>query len=285
MALKLLAVLIVLLVLTMAPQWARFRNWTWYAAWLRQLDGSAGLSWVLLAVVAPTLLAAIIALALHDLLFDLLPLAFSVLMLGLCLNELEPDIDAVLNAPDRVARAKAARALYVDDESALHPLDPSSLAEATVMAALRRRFGVLFWFFLLGPAGALLFRLAHRALLFSHSQGDLAARRIAARLAGALDWLPAHLMALSMALASNFDRVAHAWRAWHADPSRSAWEFEPGFLGAIARASVEPDEDDEVESGADRGGMQVLADTRRMLTRLLVIWLVVVALIVLAGWT
>ena len=88
MALKLLAVVIVLAALAVAPQWARYRRWTWYESWLRQLDGSAGLSWVLLAVVAPTLLATIIALASGHVLFDLLWLVFAVLVLGLCINEL-----------------------------------------------------------------------------------------------------------------------------------------------------------------------------------------------------
>ena len=282
MALKLLAVVIVLAAMAVSPQWARYRRWTWYEGWLRQLDGSAGLSWVLLAVVAPALLALIIALALDHLLFDLLWLAFSMLVLGLCINELEPDIEAVVQASP-AERAAAARALYVDAESGQRLLDPANLAEATVMAALRRRFGVLFWFFLLGPAGALLFRLAHRSWLATRHSGDADARRIAARLAAALDWLPAHLMVLSMALASNFDRVSEAWRAWHAAPERSAWEFEPGFLGSIARASAEAELEDDDEDAA-AGSLRTLEAIRQLLRRLLVIWLVVVALVVLAGW-
>lgn len=284
MALKLLAVVIVLAALAVAPQWARYRRWTWYESWLRQLDGSAGLSWVLLAVVAPTLLATIIALASGHVLFDLLWLVFAVLVLGLCINELEPDIEAVRQAP-AAGRAAAARALYVDAEDGLRLLDPANLAEATVMAALRRRFGVLFWFFVLGPAGALLFRLAHRAWLATRHQKDADARRIAARLAAALDWLPAHLMVLAMALASNFDHVSQAWRAWHADPARSAWEFEPGFLAAIARASAEAEIDsDEEITDDDRDSLYVLEATRRLLRRVLVLWLALVALLVLAGW-
>ncbi|MGB8635098.1 MAG: beta-lactamase induction protein [Rhodanobacteraceae bacterium] len=282
MALKLLAVILVLGTLAIAPQWARFRQWRWYERWLSQLDGSAGLSWVLLAVVAPTLLAAFIALALDGLWLELLPLAFSVLVLALCLTELEPDIEAILKAPDHAARTEAARALYIDDESASVPLDPANLAEATVMAALRRRFGVLFWFFLLGPAGALLFRLAHRAWLVTRSQDDADARRIATRLAAGLDWLPAHLMVLAMALASNFDRVIHAWRAWHARPERSAWEFEPGFLASIARASVEVSDDESSQDLAP--DLRTLRETNLLLRRLLVVWLALAALIVLAGW-
>lgn len=283
MALKLFAVLIVLAGLVLAPQWSRYREWRWFDAWLRQLDGSAGLSWVLLAVVAPALLAALISVLLHGAAFGLLSLAFALLVLALCLYELEPDIDAVLKAGDRTQRENAARALYDDPAAAAQPLDPPTLIEATVMAALHRRFGVLFWFFLLGPAGALLFHLGHRGRRTAAQQSDADAIRVASKLSAALDWLPAHLMALAMALASDFDAVIGAWRQWHADPTRTAWEFEPGFLGAIARASVNADVDaGEVDSHA--GSPVELANTKRLLLRVLVIWLAAVAVIVLAGW-
>lgn len=283
MALKLFAVLIVLAVLVLAPQWSRYREWRWFDAWLRHLDGSAGLSWVLLAVVAPALLAALIGLLLQGAAFGLLWLAFALLILALCVYELEPDIDAVLKAGDRVQREAAARALYDDPAAVVHPLDPTKLVEATVMAALHRRFGVLFWFFLLGPAGALLFHLGHRARRTAAGQSDPDANRVASRLSAALDWLPAHLMALAMALASDFDAVIGAWRRWHAEPERSTWEFEPGFLGAIARASVDADVDaGDVDSAA--GSPVELADAKRLLLRVLVIWLAAVAVIVLAGW-
>lgn len=283
MALKLFAVLIVLLALTLAPQLARYRQWRWYDAWLAKLHGSAGLSWVLLAVVAPTLVAVLIVLALQGpVLGGLLWLLFALLILGLCLNELEPDIDGVLQAPDRASREQAARALHVDAEVTA-PLVPADLVEATVMAALRRRFGVLFWFFLFGPAGALLFRLSHRAVKATASGQDADAKRLADRLAAALDWLPAHLMALAMALASNFDAVAQAWRGWHADPARAAWEFEPGFLAAVSRAGIAADEPDDPDLVLD-ATLRPLADARRLLTRVLVLWLVIVAVIVLAGW-
>lgn len=283
MALKLFAVLIVLGVLALAPQWSRYREWRWFDTWLRQLDGSAGLSWVLLAVVAPALLAALIGLLLQGAAFGLLWLAFAILILALCLYELEPDIDAVLKAVDRTQRESAARALYDAPAAVVQPLDPPVLVEATVMAALHRRFGVLFWFFLLGPAGALLYHLGHRARRTAAAQSDADASRVASKLSAALDWLPAHLMALAMALASDFDAVIGAWRRWHADPARTAWEFEPGFLGAIARASVDADVDaGDVDTAA--GSPVELADAKRLLLRVLVIWLAAVAVIVLAGW-
>jgi AmpE protein len=199
-------------------------------------------------------------------------------------RELETDIAAVLTAEDMPAREAAAQNLR-DDGSAALPFTASALVEAAVLSGLRRRFGVLFWFFLLGATGALLYRLAQIAA-DENSTLDLRTRDAARRFAAAMDWLPAHFMVLAMALVSDFEAVLRAWRAWHLQPGRSRWELEPGFLAAVARSGVDAD----IEAG-DGGAvadvsdpLEELADARRLLVRVLVVWLAVVALIVLAGW-
>ncbi len=109
-----------------------------------------------------------------------------------------------------------------------------SLVEATVLNALRRWFAVLFWFLLLGPAGALGYRLL--ALM---AESPMRARvpveplALAQRL-GLDQWPVAQLMAFSMALVGNFDTAWKAWRQAHGE--RLAGTI--GFLGAVARASV-----------------------------------------------
>lgn len=287
MALKLFAVLIVLAAVALAPQWFRYRQWRGFDAWLGQLQGSGGLAWLLLAVLLPTLVTALVMAVLRGALFDLLPLAFSVLVLGYCLRELGPDIEAVLKAGDSATRARAAESLYHDQAVPDDVLDAANLVEATVLAALRRRFGVLFWFLLLGPAGAVLYHFGTRAASAAQDHADNDAQRMAARLSEFLDWIPAHLMALAIALASNFDAVAQAWRRWHGQAQRVAWEFGAGFLGAIARAGVQADVDagdGDAGDGDDTGCCAELADTQRLLSRVLVIWLAAAAVIVLAGW-
>jgi AmpE protein len=150
---------------------------------------------------------------------------------------------------------------------------------------LRRRFGVLFWFFLLGPAGALGYRLAWVTADSEAERIDPRTRHAARRFALALDWIPAHLMTLAMALVSNFDAVISAWRTWHAQPGRSMWELDPDFLAAVARSGVNAD----IEAGDGptldtHDPIVELADARSLMLRVLVVWLAVVALIVLAGW-
>lgn len=276
MALKFFAVLIVLGALWLGPQLARYRQWHAYDTWLARLRDGTELARVLLAVLLPTLVVLAIATLLRGSMFgDLLWLLFALLILGFCLGEVEPDVDAVLQEAE--ARGVAMRTLCRDagcDESD----SDIDLVEIAVMAALRRRFGVIFWFFVLGPAGAVLYRLAQRLAREGEPRGA------SVRLASALDWLPAHLMTLAMALASDFDNVARAWRGWHADPARRAWEFDPGFLAAVSRVDAEDEEESDDPDLARARSLRRLAGARNLLLRVLVLWMVVAALIVLAGW-
>ncbi|MBS0432211.1 MAG: beta-lactamase induction protein [Proteobacteria bacterium] len=287
MAIKLVAALIVLMLAFSRVDAGNLRRYDWFRAWLGQLSFAGGGGRIAIALALPVVLCALIAYVLHGWVFGLAGVAFAVIVLFHASGPREPeaDIDDVLTAGDAVAREAAAQNLRDDAADPPLPFTAPALVEAAVLAALRRRFGVLFWFFVLGPAGALLYRLAQVA---TEDNGllDLHTRDAARRFAAALDWLPAHLMVLAMALVSDFDAVLRAWRGWHAQPGRSPWELEPGFLAAVARSGVDAD----IEAGD--GGvvadvtdpLEELADARRLLIRVLVVWLAVVALIVLAGW-
>lgn len=285
MALKLLAILIALGLIAALPQLARQRRFGALRGWFAALAGSAwGLA---LALVVPTVIAATLAWWLHGVLLGVLGLVFAVVVLVFCFGprELEADIDAVLKAPDAEHRSAAAQALNPEERSEPLAWNAAALVGATAIAALRRRFSVLFWFFLLGPAGAVLYRLAR---LVAGADGanaglDVMARARAARVADILDWLPAHLMVLAMALAADFDAVLRAWRAWHATPGRTA--LDPGFLESIAQAGVNADVeagDGYAEDTADALGE--LTDLSHLLGRVLVVWLALAALVVLGGW-
>ena len=285
MAIRLVAALIVLLLAFSQVDFTRVRDFSWFHTWLAQLRFTEGGGRIAIALAVPVIVCALIQRALYGWGFGAAGVIFAVLVLIYTLREPEGDIDAVLTASDLPAREAAAQNLRDDASAAALPFTSPALVEAAVLAGLRRRFGVLFWFFLIGPAGALLYRLAHVAA-GDGGELDLRARDGARRFAAALDWIPAHLMVLAMALVSDFEAVLHAWRAWHMQPGRSPWELEPGFLAAVARSGVDAD----IEAGdggvvADIGDpLEELADARRLLIRVLVVWLAVVALIVLASW-
>jgi AmpE protein len=75
-----------------------------------------------------------------------------------------------------------------------------------------------------------------------------------------------------------------AWKAWHHQSGSPRSRLEPDFLGAVARAGVDAD----VEAGDGYAQdvsdpVAALEDARRVIRRVLVVWLAVVAIIVLAA--
>jgi AmpE protein len=286
MALRLLAILVALIVVWSVPQLARWRDDRWFRGWVNRLGDTSGPGRVAIILLVPVVATAIVAGILRALpFFDLAWIAFAIVVLAYSLGprEIESDIDAILRASDTLRRDEAIAALR-HDEQTLSWFAPA-LVEAAFYGALRRRFGVILWFLLLGPAGALGYRLAQvlgRDLTLSL---DTATRSAARRLADALDWIPAHLMVFAMALVSDFDAVIGAWKQWHHTSGSPRSRLDPDFLGAVARAGVDADVeagDGYVQDVSDP--VAELEDARRVIRRVLIVWLAVVAIIVLAAW-
>jgi AmpE protein len=292
MATVLLAVVIALAVGHVVPDLARLRQFGWFESWLGLLGAGSGRGLmhsgsigIAIAIGVPVLLLALLQQALDGALFGLASLALGVLALFFCWGprDLDLDVDAVAGAPDLERRNAAIRSL--DARIDTDTLRGTALVDGVFHGGLTRWFGVLFWFVLLGPAGALLYRLVQ---LLARSPAFAAQRpqdqhEALERAAQLLDWPAAHLMALALALATDFDTVAGAWRDFHAARGRYL-SLDPGFLFAAARASV----DSDIESGdtyADdaRGPLGEMQEAMALIWRILVVWGVVFALFVLAG--
>jgi AmpE protein len=270
------------------PDLARLRDFSWLQIWLTRWhgDGAQSARPVLLLPALLFVLCALIQAALDHVLFGLPLFAFAVIVLYFCWGprELDADIDAVLKAPDRDQRLAAAQALRPDSSHAPLPLEATALVEATFVSALSRWFGVLFWFVLLGPAGALGYRMIQLIARHASFADELDARQheIAERAARILDWAPAHLVALTLALVSDFDAVLRTWREYHA--AHGFFTLDLGFLGALARAGVDADVIAGDGYATDvNDPLNELTDARRVLRRVLLAWLAIVALIVLAS--
>jgi len=89
------------------------------------------------------------------------------------------------------------------------------IARVTIETALLRAheglLAPIFWFVLLGPAGAVLYRLARLAQQTWQFEED-SFHRAAQRLYYWLDWLPAHVTAISFAVVGNFEDAMYCWR-------------------------------------------------------------------------
>ncbi|HEY0197433.1 MAG TPA: beta-lactamase induction protein [Rhodanobacter sp.] len=287
MAISLLTALIALGLLHVMPQLARYRDLGWFRRWVAQLADTGGAGRVILAVLLPAAICAILMWVLgHTPLGELLQLLFSLAVLLYCFGprEFEPDLEAVLHAPDGASREAAAQNLADDGNTVTW--NAPALGVAIAYASLRRRFGVLLWFLLLGPTGALLYRLAQALNRDESLPLDSGSRTAAHYLANALDWLPAQLMVFTLAIVGHWDAVIGAWRQWHSQATPTSWYVSaPGFLGAAAQADILVDieaGDGYAEEHSDP--LSELIRLRSALLRALLAWLSVVALIVIGGW-
>ena len=288
MAIHLLAVLVVFALAQGLPDLSRIRDFSRLRVWLGVLDRLGGGTRSVVGILVPVLLCALIQYGLDGWLFGLLSFAFAVSVLWYSWGprDLSEDVDGVIKAPDSERRVAAAQLLRPDGDEAALPFEAPALVDATFQSALRRWFGVLFWFLLLGPCGALLYRLT-QLLAWSPGLAEVqqeSGRSLARRFALVLDWAPAHLMALALAVASDFDAVFHTWKTWHDRMGKGYFSLDLGFLSAIARASVDADViagDGYAEDVNDP--LIELTDARHLLVRVLIVWLAVSGLLVLGG--
>lgn len=89
------------------------------------------------------------------------------------------------------------------------------IARVTIEAALLKAhdglLAPIFWFVLLGPAGAVLYRLAQMTRqTWQFEEG--AFNHFAERAFYWLNWLPAHVTAISFAVVGNFEDAMYCWR-------------------------------------------------------------------------
>ena len=287
MAIRLLTALIALGLLHVMPQLARWRDDGLFRRWVAQLGDTSGTGRVVLALLLPLGLCLLLSWLLAYLpAGDLLQMLFSLAVLLYCFGprEFETDLEAILHAPDGARREAAAQAL-ADDGNTIAWNAPD-LGVAIAYAALRRRFAVLLWFFLLGPVGALLYRLAQTLGRDDSLRLDTAARTASRYLANALDWLPAQLLVFTLAVVGHWEAVIGAWRRSQQQSTTNSWYTSgPDFLGAAAQADILTD----IEAGdgyaEERSDPLVeLVRLRSALLRALLAWLSAVALIVLGGW-
>lgn len=195
----------------------------WSGAWLSWLmerlnaggEQHGALAWTV-GVLLPALVVAGVAALLADL-GGFLAWAFNVVVLYFCLGFKSASFRAAgIFGALRQGDDDLARSLLCSwRPNILAGADETSLVRQTLEETLRqslvRLFGVLFWFLLLGAAGALAYLLTRLARDRWH--GEPAFGLFAERMAGWLDWLPVRLLAFSFAIVGNFQDAQEAWRA------------------------------------------------------------------------
>lgn len=228
--------------------------------------------WVLaIMVLAPVALLVLLLHVLEPVAYGLLALPVHLLVLIYSLGR--GDVKAPLG-PLRDAWRRG------DDQAALHVAErdlglvadgPRSLMERVQSQLLwqvyQGFFAVIFWYFVLGPAAALAYRLL--ALCTEHSRQPALQTR-AEQLRHIMDWLPVRVVALSFALVGNFVSVTrvmlHEVLNWHISAAH--------LVARVGRIADDIPDEEDTERGLGR-----LDSLWELVLRCGVLWYAVFALL------
>jgi membrane protein required for beta-lactamase induction len=272
------------------PRWLD-RYFDWAARVLGRSSGEVRIAAAVLVIVLPVLPVALVDGALGGHLLGLPQLTFAALVLLLSfgprdLNDEVDDYVAALERGDRDEASRRAKELLEADAAGRGSVLREAVEEAIFVQANNRIFGVIFWFMLLGPAGAWLFRvsdLMRRRAAFEAARSGAEVQSFGGALAilhGLLAWLPARLVAATYALAGSFEDAVGNWRIAVDQAAESLLDRSEGLLARVGKASLQPSlagmPPEVLDAATARGAW-------RIVSRSTWIWLAVIAALVLVG--
>lgn len=260
----------------------QYRSFNWfeqYSNWMiKNLPGlsNQGSSSIIILLLPVILLTGIMQNLLDGLLLDLLSTLFGLTIFLYCLGpgDLNKEIDHYLDARENADEDQAhhyASIIMGDNASRAADQQIVDVMQAILYQCNDRFFAVIFWFVVLGPFGALLYRLTSQTRIHSsNSTLSTAAKRLQAILA----WAPAHLIAMAYALTGNYEGASARFREKQRYENLSETNYYiliSAGLGALKDCA--PGEE-----------TSCIVSTRRLVLRALVVWLAVIAGLTLIGW-
>jgi adenosylcobinamide-phosphate synthase len=161
--------------------------------------------------------------------------------------------------------------------------------EEALVAAHRHVFGVLLWYLVLGPGGAILYRLA--AFLAARWKVIGVFGRFAEQAFHVLEWPAVRLTAIAFALVGDFENTVYCWRTqartWSDPDAGILLAAGAGAMGVRLGMPVQdvdgPQPRPELGVGEEADG-PFLDTTVGMLWRALVLWVAVLAGAVLVAY-
>jgi AmpE protein len=231
---------------------------------------------LVLILLLPLVIILLIQLLMVNLLFGVPYFVFGIIVLLYCLGPacLSSDIEAYLDARslgDDDEALHYAGTLTETTASAVPDQQTSDVTRAILHVANERIFSVLFWFVVLGPFGAVLYRLVTH--ISKREEVDPLVQS-ATLIQSMIAWIPAHLLAVGYALTGHFDGAFRAYqsRPHESDISLSNYDvLVTTGLGALRGQEVT----DEISC---------IKGARDLVMRSIMVWIAVLALLTLGGW-
>jgi len=259
-----------------------FRHFDWfdeYSRWmLKTLPGigSQNLSSILILLL-PVMLAVMLLqiwfagrlMGLIDLLFGLAIFAFSIGPKDLN-RQINRYLEARENGDDTTASNEA---------SAIMQKEAPENSDQQIVEVMRsvlhesndRFFAVIFWFVVLGPFGALLYRLTSHTM---RSTGNATLANAARQLQATLAWAPAHLVAMGFALTGNYEGAKQEYDS--KNKQDDLYDCNYHTLITAGQGALR-----DCAAGEETA---CIRSARALVLRTLVVWLAFISILTLIGW-
>lgn len=221
-----------------------------------------------------------------NVLWDLDYLAFAVLIVFFCLGprDLGSEVDEFCHARESGDEEAADRVLREMSEAERpRASDIEVVEDAIFVQSINRIFGVIFWFVVLGPVGAWIFRvsdLLRRRVVFQHLREEQSNDTILAAIEaiyGILKWIPARLAMLGYALSGSFDDAVNAWRGELVTAGTPIDVRNDLLVARVGKSAMTGYLDEPANSGA------AARNSMRIVHRTVFLWVIVIAVLTLFG--
>jgi membrane protein required for beta-lactamase induction len=274
-------------------QHLRQTNWLQsYSLWLSRLSAPEwtrqGLVYLVAILLPPVLITGLLQQLFAGSLFGLLSLLFAGAVLLYCLGPV--DLDTQINdyihsveTEDEATQRLIARDIIEDEPPPSEPALSQAVSESILYQANQRLFAVLFWFLLLGPMGAMLYRVAAQLPRLEQTNRDTDLFQNAKQLLLILDWLPARLTAICYAIAGSFEDALYGWRSYQEKRYDEFSDSNSGTLictgsGAMRLTTLLGERSEEMLDYS-----HLPQSAMALVWRTLVVWLVIGGLLTLTG--
>ena len=289
---SLLSVILALLAesfITSLPELRRFDVFSRYVAWLRSklpvFSYQNGVVTLLIVVAGVAFTVWLLSAMLGNVL-QLFAFIFGVAVLVFCLGprDLEQDVQKVITAFERGDYESAN--LYASKLSgydlAEEPLQLAQTVKENILIQVNTRvLGVFFWFIVLGPVGAVLFRVS--CLLKEAARAETDDFATAAHdFYDIMLWVPARISVLSYAIAGNFIDTMSYWNGLSDLWQRESEDFiVVSGIGSLRYESRIERRGHEEDDEPDVSGIQ---HALSLVKRAVIVWVVLLALLTVTGW-
>ena len=310
---SLLVIIISLILEKLLPTISSLRSLAWiasYQQWIRtRLAGHEkwhGVPSLLIIILLPVIAIGLTQHWLNDVLI-LLGFIFSIVVLTYCLgpkdkHQLVHDYLDAQEADDQETVQATLQEIVGERDAADLPEDKTSLSQLIMEKVLIQNhdylLAILFWFVVLGPMGAVLYRLCIE-LLHIQPQRDTTTdseptdadfHAAVERLYYVLAWIPSRLTELSYAVMGSFTHALHSWQdtpleediedQTNPQPKSHRLLIRIG-MASLQLNTVQPK--DELQQDEAKLN-EAIRETLGLCGRSLIAWITILAIMTLAGW-